>query len=88
MKEKEKSNADRLFINLGYKKSKDLFLNYIEYTKKLNKGIELVISFEANSKTVMVSAYNHYDKANEPNTFTMEELQAINRKVKELRLDR
>lgn len=84
MKEKEKSNADRMFINLGYKKEKDKFFNYIEYTKKVNKNVELVISFEGNSETVLVIEYEKGLLKASSIGIDMQELQAINEKCKEL----
>ena len=83
MKEKSKSEADRLFINLGYKKEKDNFLNFIEYVKELDKKKEYVISFEENNKSVCCAIFG-YNYNSEPAAIDMQELNAIIKKCDEL----
>ena len=68
------SKADEMFEKLGYEKD-DNYLAHLDYRKST---IEKVISFR-NDNTIGV--FNYYDNF-EP--ITMQELQAINEKVKEL----
>lgn len=71
-------SADELFYNLGYKKEED---NYtIKYKHKIYPQY---IAFDFDCK--MVCTYGEDDQAV---YIEMDELQAINLKVKELRLDR
>ena len=74
------SKADRLFEELGYKKFLTGYLspNMKELYGKADKRICFWLD-----KTI--EAYDFYDGGE---TITMEDLQAINEKVKELRLDR
>lgn len=83
MKEKSKSEADRLFINLGYKKDKDLFFNFIEYVKEYRKNVDCVISFEANNKSVSCSIIGN-DCKPEPMSIDLQELNAIIKKCEEM----
>ena len=76
------SKADEMFEKLGYygvykSDSKDGYYQYDE-----NEKIELIV-FLKDKKAVAV----RYDACNAP-AIEMQELQAINEKVKELRLDR
>ena len=75
------SKADRLFEELGYKKyESSKYSGYYQYDKNDNT---ICILFIKNKKAVAL----RYDGSNAP-AMTMKELQAINEKVKELRLDR
>lgn len=67
------SKADKIFDELGYKR-----YDYLEHIDYYNEQDEKIISFR-NNKTVV--AFNVYDGFEE---ITIEELQAINEKVKEL----
>jgi len=78
------SKADEMFEKLGYKKVTKNFYNYLEYTKKENEYTTLAISFEGNSKTAMASMYINGNKYSRSLAITMQELQAINEKCKEL----
>lgn len=82
------SKADEMFKKLGYKKLTKNFYNYLEYIKKENEDLQLVISFNGQSKTFMCAMYQFGEVKSRGMATTMEELQAINLKVKELRLDR
>ena len=76
--EKEKT-ADELFKELGYEidgKETKLEVEYINYDKK-------IIYFDKYSKVIL--SYNEYDENAEE--LTLQDLQAINKKVRELRLD-
>ncbi|MEE1142887.1 MAG: hypothetical protein U0L22_04560 [Bacteroidales bacterium] len=78
------SNADKMFKELGYKKITKNFYNYLEYTKQENEELQLVISFNGQSKTFMCAMYQFGEKRSRGMATTMQELQAINEKVKEL----
>ena len=78
------TKADKLFEKLGYKKITKNYYNYLEYIKKENEEVDLVISFEGSSKTVMASMYEKGKPRSRSLAIIMEELQAINEKVKEL----
>jgi hypothetical protein len=66
--------ADEMFEKLGYKK-KETDLEQIQYKNELNN----IICFDLTYHTVAV--FNYYDGFE---YITMQELQAINEKVKEL----
>ena len=77
---KEKSEADKMFEKLGYEilrnKKEERF--HLEYAKNNKDGDVVAIQFW-NDKTISkVDSYNIDDY------ITMQELQAINEKVKEL----
>lgn len=67
------SKANEMFEKLGYYNQ-----NYLEHTDYFNEKLEKTISFR-NNKTF--SAMDFYDGYAE---ITMQELQAINKKVEEL----
>ena len=71
------SKADKLFEELGYTDI-DRLKNGIEYFDEENESIGL-FDFESCGKRITHSRFEG---------ITMQELQAINEKVKELRLDR
>lgn len=70
------SKADEMFEELGYKNVRENE-NWIVY-----KGKEKDIDFNKKYKTIEV------ENGMESKKFNMQELQAINEKVKELRVDR
>lgn len=78
------SKADEMFEELGYEKITENYFNYMEYTKKENEDIQLVISFNGTSKTTMASMYEKGNPKSRGLAITIQELQAINEKVKEL----
>ena len=78
------SKADEMMIDLGYKKVDlgFLFSRFWEQWEKWeNVDLEKTISFNIEHKYFKVEDENEYG-------ITIQELQAINEKVKELRLDR
>lgn len=79
------SEADKMFQELGYKKITNNFLNYVEYTKKENEDVDLVISFNGESKTVMAAIYEKGKPRSRSLAIIMKELEAINKKVEELK---
>lgn len=80
------SKADKMFEELGYKKEEDNF-GIIEYYKRVEEpylGNKNYKCFYA-KYTIVFSSKTFYKYSNCNNkSFTMEELQAINEKVKEL----
>lgn len=79
------SKADKMFEELGYKDEFNVALGYQEYIQKdkAKESDEWTISFHKN-KTVRCSTYNNINRIEVPLAVTMQELQAINEKVKEL----
>ena len=67
------SKADEMFEKLGYCKQ-----NFLEHTDYYNEEWETIISFNDDKSFVSLDIYDGYAK------ITMQELQAINEKVKEL----
>lgn len=78
------SNADKMFKELGYKKITKNFYNYLEYVKQENEELQLVISFNGQSKTFMCAMYQFGETRSRGMATTIQELQAINEKIKEL----
>lgn len=83
------SKADEMFEKLGYEKSVDKddserFSTYIKYSKDGSYGS--TISFDHWDKRICADTFDEDYEWNEAYYFTMQELQAINEKVKELRL--
>ncbi len=68
------SKADEMFKKLGYEKDK--CANAIEYRLNNKKEIAFVKVIDTNEKEIWIDSFH---------TITIEELQAINKKVKELR---
>lgn len=68
------SEADKMFKQLNYEEYK-----YLEHTDYYNTNNDKIISFR-NDKSIAV--FNAYD---EIESITMQELQAINKKVEELK---
>lgn len=75
------SKADEMFQKLGYKRlSKKYNKNMILYeNENMLKDYKIIIYFSLTDKKIQFSPYYRY---------SMQELQAINEKVKELRVDR
>lgn len=69
------SKADEMFEKLGYEKQR----TYLDIQLYKNKNDYAEITFDLRDKTICVS-----NDENEAIYFTMQELQAINEKVKEL----
>lgn len=69
------SKADEMFDNLGTNKAENV--DFISYRGKINKNIGYL--FNKKEKTIILEGFN---------AIAMYDLQAINEKVKELRLDR
>lgn len=82
------NNADKMFKELGYKKITKNFYNYLEYTKQENEELQLVISFNGQSKTFMCAMYQFGETRSRGMATTIQELQAINEKIKELGWDK
>lgn len=82
------SEADRLFEELGFSMRKDE--NFIWYRKKLQENIVKDITFSLDSKKIACET-DYFDKRGNllkrEGDFTIEELQAINKKCEELRMD-
>ena len=75
------SKADEMMIDSGYKKVDLDFLFSRFWEQWENVDLEKIISFNIKHKYFKVEDENEYG-------ITIQELQAINEKVKELRLDR
>ncbi len=75
------SKADEMMFDLGYKKVDLDFLFSRFWEQWENRDLEKTISFNTEHKYLKFEDKNEYG-------ITMQELQAINEKVKELRLDR
>ena len=80
MKEK---TADELLKELGYEKNVDTPTNFIYQNKKNNKEIRFYKTY----KCVEISLMEFEECEGNSISFTMQELQAINKKCQELRLD-
>lgn len=77
MKEK---TADEMFKELGYEKKVDTPTNFIYQNKKNNKEIRFYKIY----KCVEISLIEFEESEGNSIFFTMQELQAINKKVEEL----
>lgn len=77
MKEK---TADEMFEELGYEKNVDTPTNFIYQNKKNNKEIRFYKIY----KCVEISLIEFEEYEGNSIFFTMQELQAINKKVEEL----
>lgn len=75
------SKEDEMMFDLGYEKIDSDFLFSRFWEQWENRDLEKTISFNTEHKYFKVEDENEYG-------ITMQELQAINKKVKELRLDR
>jgi hypothetical protein len=77
------SKADEIFKELGYKK-KELGFEFTEYIQKENEVTDLVISFDATSRTIMCGLFEKGITHSRALAINCKELQAINEKCKEL----
>ena len=83
------SKADEMFEELGYEKQEDKYR--IEYSLKQNFTHFIVIKricFYKIERDIVIEQWNVTEAITISVNITMQELQAINEKVKELRLDR
>ena len=78
------SEADKMFINLGYKKA-EIFKGYITYRKALKGGYK-EITFDLEHKLL------HIDTADAekylpiiPTVLSLQEMEIINKKIEELK---
>lgn len=77
------SIADDKFKRLEFRKKESKNMRYIEYTQKL-EGAQAVISFDEETKTIMAALYPKGAIFSRGLAITIEELDAINEKIKEL----
>lgn len=83
--ENKLSEADKMFIELNYKKHENEEI--VWFQKKINEQTFKDIIFDLEKKTINIeiSYYDNYgDLLKIEGTLTLEELQAINKKVEEL----
>lgn len=81
------SKADEMFEELGYEKNPFIDNKDCEYTKYIkDKCFEKIIDISSNKKEIWCAL--HRDGEYLDTAITFEELQAINEKVKELRMVR
>jgi hypothetical protein len=81
------SKADEMFKELGYKK-KELGFEFTEYIQEDDETTDLVISFDATSRTIMCGLFEKGIINSRALAINTKELQAINEKCKELRVVR
>lgn len=79
-------NADEMFEELGYNKSYDD--NYIVFSKKLFNDEVKTIVFNLNKNLIDIRTDDIFNLQVITTVLNMKELQAINEKVKELRLEK
>lgn len=84
-------NADEIFNELGYEKRVDKddnpnYCTYIKYNKSPSCGV--TISFSLNYETVCADTFDEDYEMNVAHCITPLELQAINEKCEELRMDK
>lgn len=77
----DKSEADKMFEELDYRKYQDEDICKYEYDKA---GLKIVIQFNLKYATITVSMYDKDEKRSYPPEITMQELKAINKKCEEL----
>lgn len=75
------SKADEMFEKLDYIKYEDEYICKYEYDKA---GLEMIIEFNLKYSTITISMYDKDEKRRHPPEITMQELQAINQKCREL----
>lgn len=78
------SIADDKFKKLKFKKKEIKSMDYIEYCQRDINGDMAVISFDGTSKTIMTALYPKGTIMSRGLAITVEELDAINNKLKEL----
>lgn len=76
-----KKSADEMFEELDFIKYTDKNICKYEYDKA---GLKMVIQFNLRYKTITMSMYDKDEQRSYPPETTMQELQAINKKVEEL----
>ena len=86
----EEEKADEMFEELGYKKLEDNYnINYIKMYSFINGDrVREQIRFCKLDKYVHIESFNYDTVVIFGKFLDMQELQAINEKVKELRMDR
>ena len=80
----DKSEADKMFKELKFKKLESPVMNYFEYTQNVKKGETAVISFDKGTKTIMPALYVEGVFNSRGLAITPKEVQAIYEKCKEL----
>ena len=80
----DKPTADKLFKELGYEKIDKKRLKHIQYVRQINKNTKENITFHKTFKKVEVYFYDYEDYEELTKPIAMQELKAINEKVKEL----
>lgn len=80
----EELTADEMFEKLGYEKIDKKGLKYIQYVRQINKNTKENITFHKTFKKVEVYFYDYEDYEELTKPIAMQELKAINEKVKEL----
>lgn len=76
--------ADEMFEELGYKKFDNKNVKKIRFIKRMNKTTIAYISFHKVHKRIEVYFYDSEECVEMTKPILIEELQAINKKVKEL----
>lgn len=71
------TEADKLFENLGYKKTKEIYENF---TVIVYKSEDISIEFTSDKEIILTNKSNNYENV----ILNIKELQAINLKCKEL----
>jgi len=80
-KQKELSEADKMFLALGYKK-KDLDIVFSRFWEEWeNENLAKTFSFNTQYETINITDENE-------SGITMQELQAINKKVEEMKWEK
>ena len=80
----EELTADEMFEKLGYEKIDKKGLKHIQYVRQINKNTRENITFHKTFKKVEVYFYDYEDYEELTKPIAMQELKAINEKVKEL----
>lgn len=71
------TEADKLFKNLGYKKTKEIYENF---TVIVYKSEDISIEFTSDKEIILTNKSNNYENV----ILNIKELKAINLKCKEL----
>ena len=79
------SEADKMFEELGYEKLDNEKLNYIQFVRQINNITKENIIFSKKFKKVEIYFYDFKEHIESIKPVDMQELQAINKKVEELR---
>ena len=80
------SKADKMFEELGYCNENQISTDCIEYEKTdlIRQNKEYFIVLNLTDNTIIKTLYDWENDKEYPSEITMQELQAINEKVKEL----